>query len=364
MKTILTLLAALALVACADTTAAPPPVAPAEQATRLSFAAVEACQSYDLVTLPARVEVNPAHRAALNPPFPAQVRESYVREGQRIAPGAVLALLHIPELSGSLELQAKLEARVLALTERRKLEADKRAFGVGTGEAVAVAEAELADAQVALAASRTKLQAAERSGLRQVEGLFRWQALRGGLVSELALSVGTALDPSQPALWVWDPDQLEVVVKLPEQYLTDLADSAVLVWQPSGSSEARNYELALSRRDPRVDPATRALELYFALPPQSKSADFMLGRSGRAVLRVPAPAEVWRVPASAVCQIEGEDGVFVSTAAGEPRWQPVQVVQRSAAHITVRSSQLTPAAQVVVRGVFLLKSARLLEQEG
>ncbi len=69
MKTILTLAAALVLVACAGTTAAPAPAAPAELRTRLSYSPVEACLSYELVTLPARVEVNPAFRAALNPPF-------------------------------------------------------------------------------------------------------------------------------------------------------------------------------------------------------------------------------------------------------------------------------------------------------
>ncbi len=267
-------------------------------------------------------------------------------------------------MSGSLELQAKLEARVEALTERRKLEVDKRTFGVGTGEAVALADAELADAQVTLAASQAKQQAAERSGLRHAGGLFRWHAPRGGLVSALDLSVGTVLDPGQPALWVWDPDQIEVVVQLPEQYLAQLTESPVLLWQPSGAVDALNYELVLSRRDPLVDPATRALDLHFVLPAPSASQDFIPGRSGRAVLRVPAPADAWRVPASAVCQIDGQDGVFVATAAGEPQWQPVQVMHRAAEHITLRSAQLTPAAQVVVRGVFLLKSARLLEQEG
>ncbi len=363
MKTLLTFAAALALVGCTGTTAAPPPSAAAPPSPSLTYSPVSACEQYDLVTLPGQVEVHPAYRTELHPPYPALVRECYVREGQQIAVGATLALLHIPELSGGPELQSKLNDRVKALSERRDLEAAKRKLGVGTGEAVALADADLADAQLALTGWHSKLEAAERSGLVYDKGLFRWQATRGGLISDLTLSVGAALVPERPVLRVWDPDHLEVVVKLPEQQLAAATEPLVLLWQPSGASSP-GYELTQSRRDPLVAQETQTLALRFAAPASASQLDFVPGRSGRATLRVPAQANAWRLPGSALCQLEGEDGVFVEVTDGQPMWQPVQILRRGSEQVIVRSAALTSTTRVVSRGVFLLKSARLLEQEG
>jgi membrane fusion protein, heavy metal efflux system len=101
------------------------------------------------------------------------------------------------------------------------------------------------------------------------------------------------------------------------------------------------------------DPATRVMQVRIVLanpdnrlrPEMLANAEIPVGERKRTLL----------VPSDAIQQINGQDIVFVRTAADRFTVRPVRTGETASAQTPILDG-LTPGEQVVVRGSFVLKS--------
>lgn len=297
-----------------------------------------------------------------------RVEALHVAPGDWVPRGGALVTLHshdLHELKGrylrahkALELASnRVEAgeQLLELEGISRLDLDQRrqvAFGARLD--VDEAEAEL-----------------EHLGFRREEiaTLFddpEWEALlilrapMAGAVLDLEVQAHSWVEHYQPLLVLGDPARLELELQLPPDQADrvkpgDLVDF-IPVGQPDKEGRAR-----IITRVPRVDPTTRTVTLRaeiiegLALTLPGVFVEGTLAR-GEATA---APA----VPESALIRFGAEDRVFVCTSPSTYEARPVRVGRFAEGRYEILAG-VAPGEDVVVEGVFLLKSALLRQESG
>ncbi|MDJ0837485.1 MAG: efflux RND transporter periplasmic adaptor subunit [Acidobacteriota bacterium] len=338
-------------------------------AERLRYEMVGAAEDRELITLPAQVQAAPSFRFDLSPPVEARLTEVLAREGQWVDVDTPLARLQIPSLTAWRDIEKAAAQHLKAAEKQLAMGQEKLALGMTTGDAVQALAAEVADARLALARIEADRKAVEKSGLRsdsRAEFTFTWNAGRSGVIGAVKAREGQSLTPGKTVFSLVDVSRVEVVVHLPERLLTETGEKPKLSWQPAGlPMETEPFILEFARAGMTVDPVTRTTPWYFAGTPRQKGDPYFLpGRSGRGALLVSAESDTRSLPKQALCRLEGRDGVFLESAdPSRPEWVQVEVLGRRGEHVLVRSSQLKTDSRVVVRGVFLLKSIMLLNEE-
>lgn len=338
-----------------------------ELKNRLKFQLIQPADHETLITLPARVVAKPEHHFQLSSPAEGKVTALLVHEGVQVEPGTPLARLQIPSLTAWREMEEAARQQLQAATSRLTAEREKLAMGLGSKDAVQRAVSEEASSRMALAQVEAERKSGEDSGLRRrsnTSSIFTWQATKRGVITRLDISEGRSISSGHIAFSLVDPSHVNVMVRVPERFLTGMKEDTRLLWKPIGAPDDEEpMVLNYLRSAPVVDPTTGAVSCYFEGEPQTYGPSYFLpGRSGRGSLLAQAAPGTWRMARSAVCRMGGRDGVFVDTETG-PEWLEVEVVGWRGDQILVQSSSLHERSSVVTHGVFLLKSIRLLKEE-
>lgn len=339
----------LALMGCGETHDGIEPTRSIEE--RVSWAPAAEAGPVPVATLPAEVVPAPGGRHAVGPGVDGRLVSWSVAPGDTVAAGDPLAELVSPELVSLDARSRELGAVVAQQEERLRLRRSAAERGVASAADVQEVLAELEEAKAAHAGVRRELRAHQDTSTRGGAG-WVWRAPVSGVVGELTCSLGT-VEASQTCLTLVQPQGVVLDVRVPERVLSHL-DAPVQASFIAG--DGRSWTFAEVGRAPDVDPFSRSRAFRFAVVGDAAP---LQGSSGRATLRVPAPADVQEIPDSALTRIEGEHTVFVR---GEPTHEArrVELVGRDDQMAWVRG--LAPGERVAVRGVFLLKSLSLLEE--
>jgi multidrug efflux pump subunit AcrA (membrane-fusion protein) len=327
---------------------------------------VQPAAHLDVLTLPAEVVGAPDYRYTPSPPLAGMIQSVHVALGERVAVGTVIADMRIPSLESWQALSQALSNRLKSLESLVEMARERHTLGVGTLAEVADAEARVSEARLALTQWRKDRTNAEKSGLADggAGGSWRWRAQREGIITRLQLSEGLFVAVEEHPVEIIDVSAVEVRARVPERHLARLGDDAMLLWQPVGfPDDQQPLLLKWRRREAIVDPTSRTVACFFALP--EAVADMALwlapGRSGRATIRLTADAGWWAVPDKALIRFEGRNAVLVRDRE-LPRVVPVQLIGRGGDNVVVRGA-LNPGDEVVTRGTFLVKSHLLLNDE-
>ncbi len=322
-----------------------------------------------LVTLPAEVVV-PSHAVqALGPPLPGRLTRWHVTVGAQVRAGAPLAELTSPELADLEAAEAEL-ARVVR--DRRRILGKQRqhvATGMQPVQSSYEAELALGEAEARLGAVRKQLEARRTLSAHGPGMTWTWTAPAAGVVREISCALGATVGAEVACVTLLDASAAELRVRVPERHTGRLGPETRLTWQPTAAwPDALALDLQLSRLDPVVDPRSRTRAAFFTPGPEAADAArwMVVGATGPAALRAPAEAGAVLVPAAALTRIDGQPAVLVAAPGAAPdaaRPLTVSVLGRSDAGVVVRGDPLAPGASVVTRGVFLLKSVLLLEDE-
>lgn len=238
-------------------------------------AAAVTCQPAQAATIEDTVEVTgviappPKLDAIVGSPIAGRVGQVTVEEGDRVAAGALLAVIEDPALpAGTIEARAGVAVAAAAQASAElELGRQQRLVDAGIG-----ARKDLDDARAKAAAAAAELDAAKaRSGLA-VSQLARRElrAPRAGVVLHLWKRVGESVDgtTATPLAEIADLSTLELHAQVPTGTMARLADRLPATVRVIGL--ATPFPASVVRVAPAVDPATLLGGVRLTIDPKTE----------------------------------------------------------------------------------------------
>jgi membrane fusion protein, multidrug efflux system len=224
----------------------------------------------------------------------------YVREGERVRSGQVLARFEASEQeSGFASAEAdRVAAQSELATAQWNLEQTTELFRAG-----AVSERDFKAAEQGVAAAKARLAAAQ-SRVRATGSLVRDTrvlAPTAGIVARRSVESGEHVARGASLFTVVRSDVLELAAAVPARQANAVQVGQTVHFMADG----RVFDGRVARVSPTVDPATRSVTVYVQVPNTSNALKGGTFATGRVVSRTVAGALV--VPSSAVRQ-SPEDG--------------------------------------------------------
>jgi RND family efflux transporter MFP subunit len=322
------------------------------------------CQAVTAATIDDVVEVTgviappPRLDAVISSPVPGRIAQILVDEGDRVAAGALLAVVEDPALgAGSLEAQAAVDnARAQRAAADQDVARQDHLVGAGIG-----ARKDLDDARAKQAATVAELAAATaRAGLAGAQLARREvRAGRAGVVLHVLRKVGEMVDgtAATPIAEVADIRVLELHAQVAPAALRPLRDGMPARVRVLGSEAA--IEASVARVAPAVDPTTLLGGVRIVLA-TSDGIAVGTAASGQIVI---AQRPGVRVPAAALRRsLVGEDEIVVC-AGGTAHVRTVVVGRRDEQGVEIKDG-IKPGEQVVVDHVLGLQDEQPLTKPG
>ena len=291
-------------------------------------------------TVTAVGSVQPRRKTDVASQLLASVREIKPRPGDRVKAGDVLIILDDRELFAlQREAVASLTASEADLVTRRSNYQRVKAL---TGSASAE---ELSNAEGAFRVAESQVKRAKEI-ISRIEVQITYTKIAAstdGLVSDRFAEPGDLAAPGKPLLAVYDPNDLELQVNVPESLA-----AGIVVGQKLGIRiDANNLAATALVREivPQAQQASRSVLVKLALP-QASSNPILPGMYGRAAIPVGRVERVW-LPQSAVLQIGQLDLVEVAGADGTLSRRFVRVGRVADDKVEILSG-LSPGEQVAL----------------
>jgi RND family efflux transporter MFP subunit len=243
----------------------------------------------------------------------------YVREGQQVAAGQLLARFEASEQESS---RASAEADRAAASAQLAnaqwtLEQNESLYKAG-----AIAERDLKNAQQAVVAARAQLAAAEarlRASGNQARDT-RVLAPASGIVDKRLVDGGVHLARGAPMFTIVRNQTLELAAAVPARQAAAVRAGQAVHFV----ADARRFEGKVARVSPTVDPATRAVTVYVQVPNPGGTIRGGTFATGRVVSRT--LDDVLAVPSNAVRQGQTDGKPFVYRIDGKTlQVAPVQI---------------------------------------
>jgi biotin carboxyl carrier protein len=334
-------LVVLALAVACNKAPAPPPPAPAaasaqDHAASAATPWVKARNAEDLALLeaPAVVLATPESNAGVSPPFRARVVRVHARPGERVARGAPVADVVMPEVVQAAGAYASAATRVDAYGRRRaQLEELKKEGMVRLTELLEtetkLAEAR-ADQQGALALLRAAGLGADDAGrILSGGGEVSLRSPIAGVVTQVKAAIGEQREAAgEPMIRIAGEGEPRVEARC-ARALPESADYEL--WLPGGE----RHEVRMVGRAPQVDARDGTTLAWFE--PVNAKTRLVQGQTGKLKIRLEEEEKAVAVPARAVGL--AEEGPFVVVQRkGKSVRTVVEVIAASGSDALVRGA--------------------------
>jgi membrane fusion protein (multidrug efflux system) len=262
-RRVVALTAALALAGCGGPEAESREVEP--EAVSVGMESVVIARSEELSTGPILSGTLEAERAAtVRSETGGSVVATYADEGDRVRSGALLARIEDAAVGEALR-SAQSGVRSAESAHRTAQREAERAERLVAGGALAerdleLARSNLAGAQAQLADARARLSSAQR----QLDNT-RVRAPLAGVVSRRAVNAGDVVAPGALLFTVIDPRSMRLAATVASERLGALRVGTPVEFQVRGYP-GRTFRGTVQRINPAVDPVTRQVPVYVALP--------------------------------------------------------------------------------------------------
>ncbi|HSU12847.1 efflux RND transporter periplasmic adaptor subunit [Longimicrobium sp.] len=260
--------------------------------------------------VPVTGTLDPLDRAEVRAALEGDLDAVYVREGQPVSAGQVMARFRAVEQAGeNASARADLaSARTVLSTAQWNLDQTRDLYRQGAvpERDVRVGEQEVAAARARVAAANARLSTTARSVTDT-----RVVAPVNGIVEKRVVSPGEHVAKGASLFTVVRGDVLELAAAVPERVAAGVQPGQTVHF----TAGARQIEGRVARVAPSVDPSSRSVTVYVQVPNGDGSLRAGTFASGRIVSRVVDNALV--VPASALH--EGKEGAkpFVYRITGD-----------------------------------------------
>jgi RND family efflux transporter MFP subunit len=181
-----------------------------------------------------------------------------------------------------------------------------------------------------------------------------------GVVLELALQEHEWVQEYEPLLVIGNPERIELELQIAPDRAASVATGDIVEFVPVGRPSSTGRASVISRV-PQVDPSTRTIRIRARITQNDPSlypGVFVEGTLVHGSARL-APS----VPSSAPISVGGEDVVFVRRSSDEFELRHVRLGMFNGTRYEVLDG-VEVGEEVVVEGVFFLKSALVKGDEG
>lgn len=264
-------------------------------------------------------DLKPLEEIAVRARVEGNVEQVMVREGDRVARGALMARF---ESSNQESVRKSAEADVVSAkadVENARWNAEQSAELFKAG---AIPERDARAAQQALAAAEARLAAAEARvrASTQDEQDTRVVAPTTGVVSARNVEVGEHVTRGATVFTVVRNDVLELQASVPARMAGDVRASQPVRFSAGG----RELTGRVARISPTINPANRSLTVYLQVPNPGGALKGNTYATGRIVARTIPDAMI--VPTSAIRYAQQQGQPFVYRIVNETvEFQPVQL---------------------------------------
>ena len=302
------------------------------------------------------------HVSVVAPRAEGRIVEVLADLGQRVAAGAVLAIVESPEVG---ETRGDLErARAAVSVSKRNYEREKRLY-----EQEISPQKEMLDAEVLYRTAEADLRSAE-SKLRTYGafsgrgGSYGLRSAVSGTVVDRNASPGQIVGPNASIFTVADLSHVWITVDVFESDLGRVHEGAAAVITPTAAPGTK-YPGRVSFAGGVVDSTSRTVKVRVLV--ENTTRQLRPGMFARVTIAAPSgtPAVGVTVPAEAVQEIDGKSVVFVAVGTGRfvarsvvlnaPLSGMESVASGSAPTVTVLKG-LQPGERLAVKGAFQLKA--------
>jgi RND family efflux transporter MFP subunit len=320
----------------------PPGVVEVERPSAAGRTRVVAERSTEMETVTAVGSVQPRRKTEVASQLLASVREIKPRPGDRVKAGDVIVVLDDRELNAQQrEAAASLTSAEADLATRKSdYERIKNLRGTGS-----VSADELNRVEGAYKVTEAQVRRAKET-ISRIEVQITYTKIAAstdGLVSERFAEPGDLAAPGKPLLSVYDPNDLELQVNVPESLAAGIAVGHKL----NIRIDANNLATMAVVREivPQAQQASRSVLVKLALP-QSSSHPILPGMYGRAAIPVGRVDRVW-LPQSAILHIGQLDLVEVVGTDGTLTRRFVRVGRTSENKVEILSG-LSPGEPIAL----------------
>jgi RND family efflux transporter MFP subunit len=266
-------------------------------------------------------EVEPRHATALAFRVGGKLIERRVELGERVVAGQLLARLDPADLAHS---QTSTEALLAAADAERAL-AEAEALRYRDLHAQQFVSQALLDAkETALKSARQRyLSLAAQSNLAANQrGYSELRVDQPGVVVAVLAEAGQVVAAGQPVLKVARTNELEVLVAVPENRVSELAaagEVAVTLW----AAPDRRYRGRVREIAPQADPLTRTYAARVSI--LNADADVRLGQTARVHVSAAATGAATLIPLGSVFQQGKQPAVWLLGDDGRVHLRPIKV---------------------------------------
>ncbi|ACL64431.1 efflux transporter, RND family, MFP subunit [Anaeromyxobacter dehalogenans 2CP-1] len=305
-----------------------------------------------------QLELDQNRLARLSARGDATVVELKVDAGEDVRRGQPLVVLASGAVGGAQSSRVAAEARVEAARSALEREEQLAQSGISPRQDVERARAQLASAEAERDAARAALRAAGAAESGR-GGRYALVAPFAGTVIARDAVAGRSVGEDDVLLEIADVRTLWAVLEVPEEQAGSVRPGQRVALTVDGSGERR--EARVTRVSPAVDRRTRTVRVRVDVANEDRT--LRAGSFLRASIEVSAPRGALLLPRDAVQRAQEHDLVFVRTRPGEYDPVEVRLGVRTRDEVEVVAG-LTPGAEVVTAGAFVLKTEILKDSIG
>jgi membrane fusion protein, multidrug efflux system len=300
---------------------------------------VEPKQVQSLVREEITGTLQPARQLQLGFEVAGRLAKLSVKKGAQVREGQVIAQLDT-EMADAQVLQAEAAVKVAEAQSTQAADTARRQAELQEKGSISEWQSKSSSSQAAAAAAQLQAARAQLAQARASRRRHDLAAPFAGTLIEQPDQIGATVSSGKELFTLEQLDSLVLKITLPETARGSLAVGAgVRVEAVGGGARADAVVRAII---PSADAATRRIPVEIVVP--NADGQFTAHTLARATLTLGQPQAALELPASALASTGG-DHVYAVADSGEVKRIPVQVVDRGAQRVVVKSSE--PLSRVV-----------------
>ena len=295
------------------------------------------------LVIPVSGSVRPVLQAMVKSKVSGEVSRVYVREGERVTAGQILASIDTSDLKARHDTQLAMVAESRAkLDLAQKNEQNNRALLAKNFISQTAFDSVASGLEVS--ESNYKSMIAQAAITQRALADAQIRAPFAGIVAKRAVNVGEKITADAPVMHIVDLSRMELEAPVPVSDIPGIKVGQEIVFKVDGFSE-REFKGKIERINPAVEAGSRSISIFVALP--NNDGALKGGMFANGTLAASSRASVNAIPLVALINEGGQSFVY-TLKDGKVERKPITPGNRSVelGLVEVRDG-LPPGAQVI-----------------
>lgn len=283
--------------------------------SQMTLGKVEMKTFHDIIKVTGMVDVPPTHRAAISSYYSGTVKDVHVLSGEKVKNGQLLFTLENPDFvkiqQDFLEAKGQISYLKSDYARQKSLMADK----VASEKNFLKAEADYTVTKVKMESLRKQLSLMNINTkdltMENIQTAIPITASINGFVTEVNITKGSFLNPSQAAITLVNTDHLHLELNVFEQDISKVKIGQTIEFIIQGDN-SKKHEAVVHLINKTVDPTNRTVGIHGHLANETANATFNPGMYVQAKLHATSISKS-ALPENTLVESEGKYYALVLT---------------------------------------------------